>query len=133
MAIKKLQTNFTTPEQAKKLLELGVPADSADCVYTTWKNDTPSITYLFEYKFSSLVNDPDIQTDVKSGFMTITPCWSDGRLMEIYDICFPDNGDWPNTQKWSKYTETYNLLKYAIDCIETAVEKDYIDFSKLEE
>lgn len=28
----KLQNNFTTPEQSKRLLELGVPADSADCV-----------------------------------------------------------------------------------------------------
>lgn len=31
MAIKKLQNNFTTPEQSKRLLKLGVPADSADC------------------------------------------------------------------------------------------------------
>ena len=31
----KLQNNFTTPEQSKRLLELGVPADSADCyIYT---------------------------------------------------------------------------------------------------
>ena len=30
--IKKLQNNFTTPEQSKRLLKLGVPADSADCV-----------------------------------------------------------------------------------------------------
>jgi hypothetical protein len=28
--MKKLQNNFTTPEQSKRLLELGVPADSAD-------------------------------------------------------------------------------------------------------
>ena len=28
----KLQNNFTTPEQSKRLLELGVPADSADCI-----------------------------------------------------------------------------------------------------
>ena len=30
MAIKKLQNNFTTPEQLKILLELGVPRWSAD-------------------------------------------------------------------------------------------------------
>lgn len=34
MAIKKLQNNYTTPKQSKRLLELGVPADSADCYYT---------------------------------------------------------------------------------------------------
>ena len=33
MAIKKLQNNFTTLEQSKRLLELGVPADSADMYY----------------------------------------------------------------------------------------------------
>ena len=33
--MKKLQSNFTTSEQSKRLLELGVPADSADCYNTT--------------------------------------------------------------------------------------------------
>ena len=28
----KLQNDFTTREQSKRLLELGVPADSADCI-----------------------------------------------------------------------------------------------------
>ena len=31
--MKTLQNNFTTPEQSKRLLELGVPADSADIYY----------------------------------------------------------------------------------------------------
>lgn len=31
--MKKLQNNFTTPEQSKRLLELDVPADSADCYF----------------------------------------------------------------------------------------------------
>ena len=31
--MKKLQQNFTTTEQSKRLLELGVPADSADCYF----------------------------------------------------------------------------------------------------
>ena len=31
--MKTLQNNFTTPEQSKKLLELGVPIDSADMFY----------------------------------------------------------------------------------------------------
>ena len=33
--MKTLQNNFTTPEQSKRMLELGVPADSADMVYMT--------------------------------------------------------------------------------------------------
>ena len=39
----KLQNNFTAPEQSKRLLELGVPADSADCVYELKQNDTQLI------------------------------------------------------------------------------------------
>ena len=31
--MEKLQINVTTQEQSKRLLELGVPADSADCYY----------------------------------------------------------------------------------------------------
>lgn len=29
----KLQRNFTTPEQSKHLLDLGLPEDSADCYF----------------------------------------------------------------------------------------------------
>ena len=31
--MKTLQNNYTTPEQSKQLLKLGVPTDSADCFY----------------------------------------------------------------------------------------------------
>lgn len=31
--MKKLHNDFTTPEQSKRLLELGVPADSADMLW----------------------------------------------------------------------------------------------------
>lgn len=36
MIMKTLQNNFTTPEQSKRLLEVGVPADSADFY---WKHE----------------------------------------------------------------------------------------------
>ena len=35
MTIKNLQSKFTAPEQSKRLLELGVPAGSADCYYSS--------------------------------------------------------------------------------------------------
>lgn len=46
----KLQNNFTTPEQSKKLLELGVSVDSADCLLDTeWlkidEDDVPSVIH----------------------------------------------------------------------------------------
>ena len=64
--MKKLQNNFTTPEQSKRLLELGVPAWTADCFY--------SESGKIEIKNTAL----DI---------LYTPCWSVGRLIEIAEIC----------------------------------------------
>ena len=54
MAIKKLQNNFTTPEQSKRLLELGVPADSADCylLRTHTKGDTFIVEVLHDELYS---------------------------------------------------------------------------------
>ena len=42
----KLQNNYTTPEQSKRLLELGVPRFSADCYYgqrKSWIEPQPMI------------------------------------------------------------------------------------------
>ena len=55
MAIKKLQNNFTTPEQSKRLLELSVPADSADLqipyieYYDLSPSDNEKIVQYYEY------------------------------------------------------------------------------------
>ena len=75
--MKKLQNNFTTPEQSKRLLELGVPADSADLMYDI--SEIERETY-------------DFPTFVYGRFSRYTdglyvPCWSVGRLIEIYHIC----------------------------------------------
>lgn len=107
--MKKLQNNFTTIEQSKRLLELGVPAWTADFFYPTKKSDMPIII-----------------VDIKVGWNLkyAIPCWSVGRLMEIYGIC---SGQY-----------THNMwLQDALTCIladiEFAVDYGNIDFSKLEE
>lgn len=80
--MKKLQNNFTTTEQSKRLLELGVPAWTADCFHPTnlqqipIKDATPTI---ITYKLDT----HEIVWDKVFGF----PCWSVGRLMEIYCLC----------------------------------------------
>lgn len=54
--MKKLQNNYTTPEQSKRLLELGIPAWTADCFYirpfgNQIYDKTPNINYnLQNYK-----------------------------------------------------------------------------------
>ena len=41
--MKNLQNNFTTQEQSKMLLELGVPADSSDCIRWSYDNFTSGL------------------------------------------------------------------------------------------
>ena len=116
MAIKKLQNDFTTPEQSKRLLELGVPADSADC---------------YICKVGNLYNAtvPQIRRDSDASICLDThlPIWSVGRLMEIYDTCRCYEGDWDEVYEKETYIETY------VSAIEEALLDDMFDFSKLEE
>ena len=75
MAIK-LQNNFTTPEQGKKLLELGVPRYSADCFYDGWN---------YIHHRDSIYNEcMFFETHPEC-----IPCWSVGRLIEICKECEP--------------------------------------------
>lgn len=75
--MKKLQNNYTTPEQSKRLLELGVSADSADC-YTIINNDVYNKDEIrvrqneYEINYSFFNNKH------------YNPCWSVGRLIELY-------------------------------------------------
>lgn len=110
--MKKLQRNFTTPEQSKRLLEMGVPANSADCYYREHgkieiKNTALDILY--------------------------TPCWSVGRLIEILEITL--GTPWSDNEELGEST----LLERVVRDLEYVVKykeifKDNrIDFSKLEE
>lgn len=89
--MKRLQNNFTTPEQSKRLLALGLPADSADCFTANPMECLPPIEYL-----AIFVIDRDetytqcIDKLCEDGFVKHSdylPCWSVGRLMEIELIC----------------------------------------------
>ena len=106
--MKTLQNNYTTPEQSKRLLELGVPADSADCYY----NDH-DILFIAEGVISKFPMT-----------YAYTPCWSVGRLMEIYGICMGVEGFF--------YCRG-NFINEAIRRIEYSVKKNLLDFSRLEE
>lgn len=108
--IKKLQNNFTTPEQSKRLLELGVPEDSADCHYTA----------LQSMVWVHIDNDPDFTNKL------ITPCWSVGRLIEIYATC-KNNFDFG----LFRFGKGINSMDYMLTLFEECILD--LDFSKLEE
>lgn len=118
--MKKLQNNFTTPEQSKRLLELGVPANSADCYYT-WKLDhTAKINVLDNETYSELLDHISQIT---------APCWSVGRLIEILKECINNEDD---------LIDIFVELQYSNDILITILmifrdNKAILDFSKLEE
>ena len=77
--MKTLQSNFTTSEQSKQLLELGVPSDSADCYLTRFGID--------EGWEAKILNNVKYLEIAISNQKYCLPCWSVGRLIEIAKIC----------------------------------------------
>ena len=114
----KLQNNFTTPEQSKRLLELGVPADSADFYYSEFTSEAHIV--------GPLVINCSTFTEEQNFFPLdkMLPCWSVGRLIEIWEVV--------TGEKWLHETEqpiieelisNFNYYSYDND--------DPLDFSKL--
>ena len=124
--MKKLQNNFTTPEQSKRLLELGVPADSADCylIKCRYGNDIYRPKILYDVTYSRL--------DRFANMFDYLPCWSLGRLIEICLKCstleqrqvrFFCNGD----------DDECSLIDYVVTALESGVITNHMDFSKLDD
>ena len=112
-----LQNNFTTPEQSKRLLELGVPADSADCFY---KEPYTTACILRNCdRFSYYCGDADRNVD----YSKYTPCWSVGRLREIFCICSSVSAN-------REYPFCNDQVVWWIT--EFEFKKEFINFSKLE-
>lgn len=111
--MKILQNHFTTPKQSKRLLALGVPANSADMYYHLANHQ-----YYVRDEFS--IKQHDFFEFYKNIFY---PCWSVGRLIEIMQICSipvttwyiksnsgmqPDAGSEPYTQVFTP--QRYNFF-----------------------
>ena len=124
--MKTLQNNFTTQEQSKRLLELGVPEDSADCYLL--RTHTKGDTFIVEVLHDELYSKKDKFTNM----LEYLPCWSVGRLIEICLKCstleqrrvlFYCNGD----------DDYYDFMDYTITVLESGIMMNHMDFSKLEE
>ena len=114
MKSKDLQSNHTTKEQSKYLLELGLPADSADCYHG---NSKDNIILVFNGKFPK-------SFAFAAGCI---PCWSVGRLIEIYrQFVF-------SVELFGTLVLNDNIIEAIISSMEVLVNKCNIDFSKLEE
>ena len=124
--MKKLQHNFTTPEQSRRLLDLGLPADSADMIFFDPINLHPY--EVPDNKF--LIPDTETYTSyerILHGYDAtyyLYPCWSVGRLIEIFELCA--GIVWENTI-------VEDMTKTEIIIGDFDAVKNSIDFSKLEE
>ena len=109
--MKTLQNDLTTIEQSKRLLELGVPKNSANHYYgkdgkLRYVDGTIPYSLLWE--------------------TGCAPCWSVGRLIEIISKCMPSGIYTP------KFRIDDNIIDTVLGAIE--LELDYgLDFSQLED
>lgn len=113
MGMKALQNNFTTSEESKYLLKFGVPADSADCFYE-------AIGFGGGYR-----QFPIICNSFKENRIDL-PCWSVGRLIEIFELC--------TNLEFVRIKAECSILDDILWQIETHLSRGFsFDFSKLEE
>ena len=132
MKLNYMKNNFTSFEQSKRLIELGVPVDSADCVgYIVDKSDIFNEYFQKGETRITAINPRHTYTQVttlKYGEKWIDepfPCWSVGRLIDIIN----------NSTKLG-YLVLYSsdiLIERLIKVIENHSKFNEIDFSKLEE
>lgn len=111
--MKTLQNNFTTPEQSSRLLKLGVPADSADMKY--WEGHRITEDDI------PLLLVPGVPYSKSNMEFNNLPCWSVGRLIEIYATCTDCS------------LFELPLEDSLIDTLIDGIEWNRLDFSKLEE
>jgi hypothetical protein len=121
--MKLLQRNFTTPEQSKRLLELGVPADSADCYYLREHDDK---VYLFQNQKES--DNCISKIRLRIGLGHAMPCWSVGRLIEIMKICAKPKEQAIMSEELLYCRDLVCMLVFILEG-----NRSVIDFSKLEE
>lgn len=116
MAIKRLRQDFTTQKQSKRLLKMGVPADSADCLYRCKYDD-----YIY-------VLNKNPFSEIQSLIEDVIPCWSVGRLIKIIMLCHKQGILFFSSIRIYKTDVLANtLIEYLIKYMPD------MDFSKLEE
>jgi hypothetical protein len=126
--MKKLRSNFTTPEQSKRLLELGVPADSADMYYHT------DIGFTRFYSEPEVIPSCELFSTGNSVYIYDIPCWSVGRLIEIHLKCCTTLNQNDAHIVISRFgIETGGLLQDIYDMVCECALLGRYDFSKLEE
>jgi hypothetical protein len=126
----KFENNFTTIEQSKKLLELGVPEWTADMFfydvnsekeYHTWEICPETIPLNTTYR-KFVTYGENFKHEC------FYPCWSVGRLIEIMNIC--SMHDIVSIYRTDRDVTQIDII---LETIINRINGNSIDFSKLEE
>ena len=126
----KFENNFTTYEQSKRLLEMGVPADSADCILLRWydynNNYCEEVRKLKQgdtvTKYNEALKSHLLHEEIED-FCPVEPCWSLGRLQEIWSIC--------TFEDWTHKESFMNHVDWIITDLEFEFDTACIDFENL--
>lgn len=111
----KLQNQFTSVEESKRLLKLGIPANSADCFYID-EHSRIFVAWVF-----GIESDPAIK------YHRYIPCWSVGRLIEILSILYG------KPISWIEWCKEQPPIETILAEIESGVCQNLLNFSKLED
>ena len=119
--MKNFQQTYTTIEQSKRLLELGLPKDTADMYYS-------AICFGGMYD-----KNPSVcATGTFSGYIDL-PCWSVGRLIEMFEICFKKEILAEHLWTSIEYCGYPTYTDYLVHLFGKNINAGRIDFSKLED
>ena len=130
--MEQFKDNFTTPEQSKRLLEFGVPADSADCIIAMYQGIQKRSILSPEMPTYSVFLDRVGRSAALAAIHPneeYIPCWSVGRLIEIFEICTGIKFKRDETQEISPLEDIIAEIDYAIN-VATIFK---LDFSRLED
>lgn len=135
----------TSVEQSKRLLELGLKKETADCMYSVMTKSYNGRYILEEDKQYNLIlfHQEEVQS-VGFSHYELIPAWSLHRLMEImpknigcyeqFVSCYKNDVMYINEDGYSFFNRTKNdnLYDGIIDCIKWAIVNRYINPQFLE-
>lgn len=122
-----MENNFTTIEHSNNLIESGLPSWTADCFFV--KNDFICGCSDSNQKYYITIRQTGFEIENDLFFKLsdhLIPCWSVGRLIEIYNTCIDSDKDEIKIPK-----EHFVLQRVLIEFF-AALENGWLDFTKLE-
>ena len=120
--LKEMLRDYTTPEQSERLIKLGLPIKTANCVRV---NRTGMVFFVAD---GGTVEDY-IRVYNEERHEAASPCWTAGRLLEL-TFMFCEGAKRENDVTIEEYGWRNGIIESLIQSLEIVKEK--LDFTKLE-